>query len=208
MAKQTRRQDASPLIVGDPTARSDEARSNLPGAVAEAQAVARLYRTATLLTHEKANRANVLAGLRSTSIFHFAGHALFNNEQPELSYLALAPTASNDGILLAREIGSLRLSNLEIVVLSACSTSSPRATRSGAISGLANSFFRAGAPATVSTLWDVDDAAAREVLTQFHRAYVGGASAAAALQAAQLAALDRPELRAPHAWAAFVYAGP
>jgi CHAT domain-containing protein len=132
---------------------------------------------------------------------------VFNSEQPELSYLALASSASDTGLLMAREIGALRLSNLEIVVLSACSTSSPRPTRGGAVSGLAYSFLRAGAPATVSTLWDVDDAIAKELLTRFHRAYAGGIPAAEALRLAQLHALQspRPELRAPNAWAAFVY---
>jgi CHAT domain-containing protein len=201
------------LVVGDPEIRNAAAPglSRLPGAIQEARAIQPFYPNSTLLTGANANRKRVLQLLPAHPVFHFAGHAVFNNEQPELSYLALASNGSDDqGLLLAREIGSLRLSNLEVVVLSACSTSSPRSSRGGAVSGLAYSFLRAGAPATVSTLWDVDDAAAMEVLIAFHRAYAGRVPAAEALRRAQLNARDstRPELRAPHAWAAFVYAGP
>jgi CHAT domain-containing protein len=104
----------------------------------------------------------------------------------------------------------MRLSNVRAVILSACSTLSPRASRGGPTAGLAYSFLRAGAPATVSTLWDVTDDATTELLVEFHRRFASGASAPEALRAAQLRALGSPraELRAPRAWAAFIYTGP
>jgi len=145
------------------------------------------------------------------SVFHFAGHAVANGDQPGLSYLALASQhADEEGTLRAAEIGRLRLSNLQIVVLSACSTLNPRPSRMGAIAGLAYSFLRAGAPATVSTLWDVDDAVTTELLVSFHNRFAGGTPAAEALRLAQQDALSsrRPELRSPRAWGAFVYTGP
>jgi CHAT domain-containing protein len=145
------------------------------------------------------------------SIIHFAGHAVFNTEQPELSYLALTPDGpGGSGILRAWEIGGLRLSNVDVVVLSACSSLSPRASRTGAISGLAYSFLRAGAPATVSTLWDVEDGSTTELLTSFHRHLAAGKLAIEALRLAQTEALASavPGRRAPRAWAAFIYTGP
>ena len=84
------------------------------------------------------------SSFRSIGVFHFAGHAVANGDQPELSYLALASQHAGEvGILRAAEIGRLRLSNLQIVVLSACSTLNPRRSRMGAIAGLAYSFLRA-----------------------------------------------------------------
>jgi CHAT domain-containing protein len=80
----------------------------------------------------------------------------------------------------------------------------------GAIAGLAYSFLRAGAPATVSTLWDVDDEVTTELLVSFHSRFAGGMPAAEALRLAQQDALRsrRQELRSPRAWGAFVYTGP
>jgi CHAT domain-containing protein len=65
-------------------------------------------------------------------------------------------------------------------------------------------------PATISTLWDVDDAATAELLVEFHRRFSSGTPPAEALRLPQLQAMrsDRPELRTPRAWAAFIYTGP
>jgi len=65
--------------------------------------------------------------------------------------------------------------------------------------GRSYSFLRAGAPATVSTLWDVDDAVTTELVVSFHKRFSGGMRAAEALRLAQQDALrsGRPELRSP-----------
>jgi CHAT domain-containing protein len=204
---------SSALVIGNPKldAASAAELPPLPGAFREAEQVARLYRRPQLLTGAEASRDRVLELLPKYGVFHFAGHAVANGDQPELSYLALGSQhADQVGTLRAAEIGKLRLSNLQIVVLSACSTLNPRRSRMGAIAGLAYSFLRAGAPATVSTLWDVDDAVTTELLVSFHNRFAGGMPAAEALRLAQQDALrsQRPELRSPRVWGAFVYTGP
>ncbi len=204
---------SSALVIGNPKldAASAAGLPPLPGAFREAEEVARHYGQRQLLTGAEASRDRVLELLPKYGVFHFAGHAVANGDQPELSYLALASQHLGDvGTLRAAEIGRLRLSNLQIVVLSACSTLNPRRSRMGAIAGLAYSFLRAGAPATVSTLWDVDDAVTTELLVSFHNRFAGGMPAAEALRLAQQDALrsGRPELGSPKAWAAFIYTGP
>jgi CHAT domain-containing protein len=182
----------------------------LPAARKEAQSIAPIYPTSMLLLDKDARRDSVLDLLSDYDVFHFAGHAVFNSEQPELSYLALAPGGpESSGILLAREIGNKRLSNVKLVVLAACSTLNPRTTRVGAVAGLAHSFLRAGAPAIVSSIWDVDDAATAELLLEFHKNFARDGDAARALRDAQLAALKsaQPERRAIRNWAAFIYTG-
>ena len=198
------------LVVGDPLldTASSARLAPLPGALDEAQRVASQYRSPQLLKGPQARRDSVIALLATSSVFHFAGHAIINSDQPELSYLALASTKTggpDDGLLRAREIGNLHPSNLKLVVLSACSTLNPRPSHTGAIAGLAYSFLRAGVPATISTLWDVSDAAISELLVDFHHQLVGGRPAAEALQSAQRAAIKRS---APRVWAAFIYTGP
>ena len=196
------------LVVGNPLLDTSSARlPPLPGALREARGVANEYRSRRLLTGGEARRDSVLALLATSSVFHFAGHAIINSDQPELSYLALASTGSggaDDGILRAREIGDLLPSNLQLVVLSACSTLNPRPSHTGAIAGLAYSFLRAGVPATISTLWDVSDEAVAELLVDFHHRLVDGKPAAEALRSAQVAAMKRS---APRVWAAFIYTG-
>lgn len=198
------------LVVGNPTldTASSARLPALPGASEEARRVAEQYRAHRLLTDGQARRDSVVALLATSSVFHFAGHAIINSDQPELSYLALAGTGAgggSDGMLRAREIGNLRPSNLQLVVLSACSTLNPRPSHTGAIAGLAYSFLRAGVPATISTLWDVSDEAVASLLVDFHRQVVGGKPAAEALQSAQRAAIKRST---PRVWAAFIYTGP
>ena len=207
------RSESSALVVGNPTldSASNVTLPRLPGAAREAQDVAPLYQRSSLMTGADARRDSVVGRLTANAVFHFAGHAIANTEQPELSYLALAPADSaDDGRLRGREIGDLRLSNMKLVVLSACRTLNPRASHVGAISGLAYSFLRAGVPATVSTLWDVSDQATTGLLIEFHQQFASGVSAAEALRRAQLSSMrsGRLELRAPRAWAAFIYTGP
>jgi CHAT domain-containing protein len=135
---------------------------------------------------------------------------VFNGDRPELSFLALGPPRAGDGgstgTLGAWEIGELRLSKLELVVLSACRTVSSRTSRTGGVAGLAASFLRAGAPAIISTLWDVSDDMTGPLLGAFHQRFAKGMSAAEALREAQVEALRQGV--SPASWAAFIYAGP
>lgn len=200
------------LVVGNPTLDSLTRMRlpSLPGAMREAERVAEMYPGSRLLTESQARRSEILDRLATSSVFHFAGHAIANTEQPELSYLALASgegSVREDGTLRGAEIGKLRLSNLKLAVLSACSTLNPRSSHTGAIAGLAYSFLRAGVPATISTLWDVNDDVTTELLVEFHRRFASGTSAAEALHLAQLQVM-RSKQREPRAWAAFIYTGP
>jgi CHAT domain-containing protein len=198
------------LVVGNPELTPAQRVNLLPLADAEREAglVSALYPGSMLLTDSAAQRDRVWQQLDEHAVFHFAGHAVFNPEQPGESYLAMTGNGSaDDGLMLAREIGELRLSNLQVVVLSACSTLGQRATRTGPAAGLAYSFLRARVPATVSTLWDVSDSGTTPLLADFHRQLAGGVHPAKALQQAQQRAMlsDNPS---PRVWAAFVYTGP
>ena len=182
----------------------------LPGAEREARSVATLYPRTRLITGASSSRVSVVSALPHASVFHFAGHAVFDVEQPGRSFLVLAsPSDTAEWALFGRDIAGLRLSNLRLVVLSACSTLNPHASHMGSVAGLAHSFLRAGVTAIVSTLWDIEDDTATELLVDFHRELAAGASASAALRSAQLHAITSHSTRSsPHAWAAFTYTGP
>jgi CHAT domain-containing protein len=198
-------QDSLPvLVVGNPELDPDLDMDPIPLSGVEADSVAGRYRRSVLLKDAHATRDSVqrLLNRGKYSAFHFAGHAVFIPDQPELSYLAMA---GERGLMEAREIPNLRLSNLQVVVLSACSTLGQRATRSGPAAGLAYSFLRAGVPATVSSLWDVDDSDTNKLMVVFHRHLSRGVPPDSALRMAQVEMIGT---LSPRAWAAFVYTGP
>jgi CHAT domain-containing protein len=176
----------------------------LPGAAAEAKDVAGAHIGARVFDGDE-SAAAMMKALERIDIFHFAGHAVSNLERPELSFLAVRATMR----ISAREIAQLDLRNLEIAVLSACSTQGAARRRGGMTNGLAFSFLLAGARATVSSLWDVADVPTRDFQQALHHALAQRNSAAYALRATQLKFIrgsDRGR-RDPRIWAAFVVSG-
>jgi CHAT domain-containing protein len=89
-----------------------------------------------------------------------------------LSGLALAgannPTAEDDGILTAEEVGSLNLSNARLIVLSACETGLGQTAGGEGLLGLQRAFQAAGATTVIASLWKVDDVATRDLMERFY----------------------------------------
>lgn len=200
------------LAIGNPLSSTSRGAGypELPGADIEARAVGRLYSSSLVLTGNDATRVRFLELAPTSGVVHFAGHAVMDADRPSRSYLMFADDGVTSGVVEAREIATLRLPAVRLVVLSACSTVNARASHAGGITGLAYSFLRAGVPATVSTLWDINDQSSTPVLVDFHNELVRGTPAAEALRRAQLRALHStmPELRDPRVWGAFTYTGP
>lgn len=73
-----------------------------------------------------------------------------------------------DGLLSAREVARLDLSNVQLVTLSACQTALGYITADG-IYGLQRGFKSAGAHGLVTTLWSVFDVSACIFFTNFYR---------------------------------------
>jgi CHAT domain-containing protein/tetratricopeptide (TPR) repeat protein len=183
----------------------------LPGAKAEADAIAAEYPGALTLAGTAATRRAFEAALRRADLAHYAGHALFDDVRPEQSSLALAPdsVAESSGRLTAADIERLDLHGVRLVVLSACETARPRGGRSAGFAGLAGALLAAGAGGVLGTLWRVDDARTLQLMVEFHRAYRQSGDAARSLREAQLRLLRSSDatLRSPAAWAAFRYTG-
>ncbi len=196
------------FVVGDPAYLPAEhpGLEPLREATAEARAVAGLYPGASLVSDTAARRDALVAGLRSASMVHYAGHAVFDDERPERSYLVLAGHASE---LTAGGVDTLDLRGLRLVVLSACETLRSREGRTGGFAGLSGAFLHAGARGVLGSLWLVNDRGVRPLMVRFHREYLRTGDAARALRAAQTALLQSPDpaLRTPALWAAFRYGG-
>jgi CHAT domain-containing protein len=166
---------------------------------------------------ERTVRSRDLAAYR---VVYFATHGLVAGEVEELAgpaepALALTVPAeaseADDGLLTASEVARLKL-NADWVVLSGCNTAAGGKPGAEALSGLARSFFYAGARALLVTHWPVYSSAAVQLTTQTFEALkreprLGRAEA---LRRAMLALMDDagdPLNAYPAVWAPFVLVG-
>lgn len=157
------------------------------------------------------------ARLADYSIVYFATHGLVAGDvkglgEPSLALsIPAAPSDFDDGLLTASEVAQLKL-NADWVVLSACNTIAGDKPGAEALSGLARSFFYAGARALLVSHWAVDSEAATRLTTStFHLLRddprMGRAEA---LRRAMLAYLDdtsSPRNAYPALWAPFALIG-
>ena len=110
------------------------------------------------------------APLADYGIIYFATHGLVAGDVRGVAEPSLAlsipsqPSELDDGLLTASEVAQLKL-NADWVVLSACNTIAGDRPGAEALSGLARSFFYAGARALLVSHWAVDSEAATRLTT-------------------------------------------
>lgn len=106
----------------------------------------------------------------------------------------------DDGILTSYEISQLDLSNLKLVVLSACDTGLGDINGDEGVFGLQRAFKIAGAEKIIMSLWKVPDLQTNELMTHFYKNLIDGKNVNKALIMAQRTMkLKYP----PYYWAAF-----
>ncbi len=118
----------------------------------------------------------------------------------------------DDGYLTAEEVGWLDLSDVELVVLSACETGLGRPQSGEGLVGLRRAFQTAGAKTVISSLWSVKDESTAELMRDFYKnLFLKGMGRHEALRAAQLAMLQKNRMEhgdaLPSTWGAFVLSG-
>ena len=111
------------------------------------------------------------------------------------------PEGVDDGVLTAKEISRLDFNGLDLVVLSACQTGLGEITGEG-VFGLQRGFKKAGAQTIVMSLWKVDDAATKDLMTGFYRNLTSGMTKREAFISAQKDL--REKYSEPQKWAAFI----
>jgi CHAT domain-containing protein/tetratricopeptide (TPR) repeat protein len=149
-------------------ARLVQALPQLPDTADELNAVARDLGVAASDIHLGADASETTvkrAPLADYGIVYFATHGLVAGDVKGLAEPSLVlsipkqPSEFDDGLLAASEVAQLKL-NADWVVLSACNTIAGDKPGAEALSGLARSFFYAGARALLVSHWAVDSAAA------------------------------------------------
>jgi CHAT domain-containing protein len=172
-------------------ARSIRALGALPGTRAEVEAARRLLGApaSDVVTGRafvpEAVRDRRLAEFR---VIHFAAHAVLPDEirclaEPAIMASTPAGSGAADGFLPASEILGLTM-DADLAILSACNSGGGAGE---SLSGLARSFFYAGARGLMVTHWSVDDTASALLVAETLRRLSSGTPRAAdALREAQL----------------------
>ena len=112
------------------------------------------------------------------------------------------PKSLQDGVLYAKEISLLDLSETELVVLSACETGQGDITSEG-VFGLQRAFKMAGVQTIIMSLWKVNDQATQLLMTEFYNNWIGKhQSKRDAFRNAQTTV--RIKYEEPEYWAGFV----
>ncbi|HEY0158221.1 MAG TPA: CHAT domain-containing protein [Thermoanaerobaculia bacterium] len=201
--------EPSVLLVGNPAFAPRTGFWPLPDAEAEARELLRThYPQARLLTGAEATIPSFLELARSSTIIHFAGHAIANARHPWESRLLLAARPPGDSGELTAERLMGELSELErtrLVILGACSTAGGGPVGPQGLAPLVRPLKAANVPAVVGTLWDVNDATAKDLLGSLHCHHRRGDDVAVALQQAQLERLRNND--PPMAWAPYQVVG-
>ena len=189
----------------------------LPFTSKELDEIAKIFNKSSLLTREKAREDEVKKiNLKKFNVISFATHAEVFGTFDDFNepFLVLSPpkkgSKNNDGLLTTSEISELNL-NAELVILSACNTSSKANKYAAGFSGLINSFFSAGSKSVIATHWPVEDEAGYLLMSETMKKVIkSDLSISEALQSTKLEFIKGKygeRFKKPFYWAPYVYVG-
>jgi CHAT domain-containing protein len=190
------------LAIGNPLPSS----SPLPDAAEEAERIGADRRGAVVLTGVSATRKAFLDQAPNARIIHLAAHAGLNNRDPLSSFVSLG-SASDDGMLTAREIMDMHL-RADLVVFSACETALGTAGPGEGMIGMGWALSVAGASSSILSYWKIDSSASKDFMIALYRR-MGAANTpkASALRQTALEIMQSPGHRHPFYWAPFTLWG-
>ncbi len=143
------------------------------------------------------------------SILHLATHAIYDDTNPEYSYLAFAQNHTNDHLLYASDIYNLSLES-DLVTLSACESGIGELKNGIGLMSLARGFYFSGTSSISSTLWKINDASSLGLMNDFYDNLSQGKYKNIALRDAKLRFIeDNKEnpLSHPYYWSGYVISG-
>ena len=141
---------------------------------------------------------------------HLSTHGVADARQGDYSYLAFAEQKDSieNEFLYVRDIYNTQL-NADLVFLSACETAQGELQRGEGIISLARAFAYAGAKSIITTLWQVDDAATKDISIDFYKNLKKGFSKDVAQRNAKLRHIKtaKSAQKYPFFWAAMIGIG-
>ena len=181
----------------------------LPGAVHEVQEIAHVVGGRGALYIGAEARKKELEQTAPAPLMHFATHAFADMQDPQRSYILLAPASSSQRFdyLFLKEVSALKFENVELVTISACETDTGKLVRGEGVASFSRAFLSTGAKSVVTSLWDVSDQATAEIMVRFYSGLSKGESKQDALRTAKLELMRQRGAEHPAYWAAFVLEG-
>lgn len=201
LEERAKQDDRGALIFGNP--KLSDPKYDLKFAQDEALAIGRIIPRSNVLVRGDASKTNLQNLGSKYSVIHLAVHGVFDPVAPLNSALLLAADRDNDGLLRASDLYNLSL-NADLVTLSACETALGKVATGDDVVGFTRGFLYAGAHSLLSSMWQVDDEATRDLMVQFYT-NLSKMPKDEALRAAQLT--TRNKYPHPYYWAAFLLTG-
>lgn len=161
------------------------------------------------LTDTEASLQNFNTSSLNYGIIHLATHAIFNDTNPEYSFLAFSPNTKQEHLLYTKDLYNLKL-NADLVTLSACESGIGELKRGEGLLSLARGFYFSGAKSIASTLWKINDNSTATLMDGFYSNLSKNNSKNVALQKAQLDFINTNRentLSHPYYWSGFVLSG-
>jgi len=159
--------------------------SGLPFAGKEVENLATTIPSTTKLVDDDFSKAATLPQMDSHSVVHFATHAAFVPGSPDDSFILFG---NGDYVTLGEVREEWFLTNVDLIVLSACETGVGGMGNGEEILGFGYLMQNAGARAAIASLWSVSDGGTQALMNSFYGLLTTGKlTKAEALRQAQIA---------------------
>jgi CHAT domain-containing protein len=157
----------------------------------------------TPLFGDQATPNAVIAKSYGQDIIHLGCHGRFDPKFPSQSGLFL----SGGWLTVQRVITELKLDKTRLFTMGACVSARADLDAGDELVGLTQAAFAAGTQTVASSLWYVDDAATRELLTAFYANVACGLVPVQAMRQAALTLHTQISWENPYFWAPFIISG-
>jgi len=174
----------------------------LPGAEQSLKAIGESFSSADYLVNSNATKGEFLKKLPDYSIVHLYSHASADSEGGPVLYFS-------DSAMHTSDLQLLQELKARLIVLTACETGSGQQRRGEGVFSLARGFAEAGIPATVTTLWEIDELATYKLTESFYKYLHSGSPGDVAMQKAKLELLSTSDLEhsLPYYWSPAILIG-
>ena len=184
----------------------NNSHSPLLGAITlEKDGITHIIANGNWYTNEQATATTFKKALQGSAVIHISSHAFTGKDTLDSPHIELY-----DEPFYLFELKGLG-NGPDLVVLSACRTGDGRMVTGEGVQSLARAFTAGGARAVVAGWWNVNDAAAGQLMQGFYSSLVSGQDAAGALRQSKLGWLNDKEVsylhKLPYYWAALNYLG-
>ncbi|MEE3717321.1 CHAT domain-containing protein [Tumidithrix elongata RA019] len=184
--------------------------NGLPATIPEVENIQTSFPNTTKLVDQDFTAQASKAKVSGNAIVHFATHAKFISGSPLDSYVLFGDGSK---VTLA-EINEWQLKDADLVVLSACETGVGSLGNGAEILGFGYQVQRAGAKASIASLWTVSDGGTQLLMEALYgNLQKGNTSMSTSLREAQLSMIRRSvkqgeiNFNHPYYWSAFVLIG-